>query len=931
MKQKLFALLLALWTGAWLLPVPVSGETVVDVRFQVIGGLWSNGTSEQTRSFAAGHVLSEEDIPWDMSPKTGYGGGSWVEDPLGTTVNEGTAFRFIFQKLISVTFDGNGGGWNDGAAQTETQVFAGAVCERWPEPPVRPGFAFWGWSLLPYGEAFDEHTAIHKDTTLYAQWRENRTLSFDENGGQWPQGAAPEADVPGGLVEAHLFPEVPRREGYAFHHWNTQPDGLGQVLEPGSVLQAHTTAYAQWRRIFILHLYENTGESPEILEHIAEEQGILTHSFPLPAPSRTGHTFLGWNTRLDGSGEEAAAGSLYTVDEANNPAALYAQWQRCSYQVSFEGIGEVRTCLWGDALGTLPEPGDPPENCRFGGWCTAGGQALGADTPVTDHLTLHPLWIPQARVTFQILGGIWQETGDDTYSCTLDQGEPLTQHLPTALPAPEYKAPGTWDVRPGNAADGALFTYACQERKRFSLVFDTEDLPIEVLEGHCPRLPSPTKPGHRFDGWYTAKTGGTQVDETTVIERPLSLFARWTPICTLTYHPNGGGQAPQPEVLPGTGGTLTFTVSHQVPERSGHSFQGWARTPDAREAEFHGGDPCQTQEDLTLYALWKRDIQYVTLTFLDRDTETARLTLESGQQPGTAMPQDPVRAGFRFLGWNTRPDGGGSVLTPETPVLASAAVYACWEPVPEVEVSFLDRGREVDWFTLDAGGTVGDQLPPPPIREGFVFLGWQTADGALFTNGTPVETDLQVHALWKKITRGTVVFMNESEEFSRLTLDLGASFGVHLPPAPERPGFRFLGWNTREDGTGKKLYKSTTIREDFTAWAQWQEIHYVTLTFHDRFHGSTTITLEENTASGPQFPENPTHRGYTFRGWYTQDNSRKVTKTTKIQEDTHLYAAWRQKSTTNARTGDAAPIRLCLTLLAASALALTAVFIKKRR
>jgi uncharacterized repeat protein (TIGR02543 family)/LPXTG-motif cell wall-anchored protein len=47
-------------------------------------------------------------------------------------------------------------------------------------------------------------------------------------------------------------------------------------------------------------------------------------------------------------------------------------------------------------------------------------------------------------------------------------------------------------------------------------------------------LPTPTRPGYTFDGWFTAETGGEQVTETYAQglkpTSDLTFFARWTPI-----------------------------------------------------------------------------------------------------------------------------------------------------------------------------------------------------------------------------------------------------------------------------------------------------------------------------------------------------------------------------------------------------------------
>lgn len=51
-------------------------------------------------------------------------------------------------------------------------------------------------------------------------------------------------------------------------------------------------------------------------------------------------------------------------------------------------------------------------------------------------------------------------------------------------------------------------------------------------------LPTPTRTGYRFDGWYTSATGGTVVNNTTIVTNSSAhtLYAHWSdieaPVCT---------------------------------------------------------------------------------------------------------------------------------------------------------------------------------------------------------------------------------------------------------------------------------------------------------------------------------------------------------------------------------------------------------------
>jgi len=47
-------------------------------------------------------------------------------------------------------------------------------------------------------------------------------------------------------------------------------------------------------------------------------------------------------------------------------------------------------------------------------------------------------------------------------------------------------------------------------------------------DGKLPSLPVPTRSGHRFDGWFTAASGGTQITRDTVFTADATVHAHWT-------------------------------------------------------------------------------------------------------------------------------------------------------------------------------------------------------------------------------------------------------------------------------------------------------------------------------------------------------------------------------------------------------------------
>ena len=118
-------------------------------------------------------------------------------------------------------------------------------------------------------------------------------------------------------------------------------------------------------------------------------------------------------------------------------------------------------------------------------------------------------------------------------------------------------------------------------------------------------LPTPTRSGYTFDGWYTNADGGSKVGANTTIKGNTTIYAHWTkndtptPVktYTLTYNANGGNVSP-------TSKTLNEGASYgelPTPTRNGYTFDGWF-------TELTGGNKVSANTTIngnaTIYAHW---------------------------------------------------------------------------------------------------------------------------------------------------------------------------------------------------------------------------------------------------------------------------------------------------------------------------------------
>ncbi len=122
-----------------------------------------------------------------------------------------------------------------------------------------------------------------------------------------------------------------------------------------------------------------------------------------------------------------------------------------------------------------------------------------------------------------------------------------------------------------------------------------------------------------------------------------------------------------------------------------------------------------------------------------------------------SQPTNPIRTGYRFLGWYTDEDCRNAYDF-NSPVTTDLTLYAGWEEESGEQeqreayfVTFLlrnDADALYQTVTVTPGATV--ERPADPEMDGFAFQGWYTdADGLnAFDFQTPINDDLILFAYW---------------------------------------------------------------------------------------------------------------------------------------------------------------------------------------
>ena len=334
-----------------------------------------------------------------------------------------------------------------------------------------------------------------------------------------------------------------------------------------------------------------------------------------------------------------------------------------------------------------------------------------------------------------------------------------------------------------------------------------------------------TRTGYTFKGWYDNEnlTGSPVTAIGGAETGNKEYWAKWEiNQYTITFDTNGGS-----EIAPITQDYGTEITVPDNPTRKGYTFKGWDKEiPETMPAD-----------NITVKAQW--GINQYTITFdTNGGSEIAPITQDYGTE--ITAPDNPTRKGYTFKGWDKE--------IPKTMPAENMTVKAQWE-INQYTITFdTNGGSEIAPITQDYGTEI--TAPDNPTRKGYTFKGWDKE----IPETMPAE-NMTVKAQWE-INQYTITFdTNGGSEIAPITQDYGTE--ITVPDNPTRKGYTFKGWD--------KEIPETMPADNITVKAQW-EINQYTITF-DTNGGSEIDSITQDYGTEITAPDNPTRKGYTFKGW----------------------------------------------------------------
>lgn len=469
-------------------------------------------------------------------------------------------------------------------------------------------------------------------------------------------------------------------------------------------------------------------------------------------PTYEGYEFLGWATTRDGNPEYGWGENQKRTITVSGSQTLYARWQEkesLTHQIIYDANGGV----WSDGetqdvVGTITTD----ESYEFGirqdqptrlGYLFMGWSEDKDAAPDSEDLlkSNDPLTVTGTKTLY----AIWADNRS-TYTLHYDANG------------------GDEDSVPDDRVDKSSSTYY-QMQVDFGTI--------------------PTRDGYTFLGWsvdkdakfpeftaggnvtitFTAAASGAPAEKTVYAIWEVETFKH-----VLTFDDNGGSGGPGSLVSPETPeDSYEFTIPKLAPTYDeAHIFRGWSEDPNASpdsEGILASGDKVTVTKELTLYAVWEvmEDIYHFELVYnLDGgvgdgfDTQIYQGTESSYDFEITQLT--PSKGKSAFLGWTTVEGSGIPVygwragqlneITADTENRV-IILYAVWKESAEVTYTVAfhsEGGSSVQPQTVQSGGRAVE--PRDPVRSGYQFTGWFTADGVAWDFSKAVTKDIDLYAHW---------------------------------------------------------------------------------------------------------------------------------------------------------------------------------------
>jgi len=702
------------------------------------------------------------------------------------------------------------------------------------------------------------------------------------------------------------------REHYTFVGWFDKDGEDGQqVTEIAKGSTGDKTLYARWAAVEYKITYTtNDGTLPDGVEN-PQIYTIESEDITLPTPSRNGYDFLGW---FGEDGKQAEVIEKGTTGDT----ALFAKWSEpIEYTISYNGVENATNTnptTYTVESGTILLVAAEKAGYEFEGWYDGENKKV---TEIAENSTgnveLTAKWSEPIEYTISY-NGVENATNTNPTTYTVESG--TIQLVAAEKAGYNFEAWFDKDGKVTKITKGStgnivltakwegLIEYTITVNVNGGTLPEGEAIPeTYTVETSDITLPTPTKDGYDFIGWYDGENNKIEKianGSTGNVE----LTAKWSEPIKYTITVNvDDGTLPEGAAIPETY-TVESIITLPIPTKNGFKFDGWYDND-----EFNGdaitGIAKGTTGNITLYAKWKI-IEYKIVYHTNCPESECSIVNNKGISMDSLLEKPQyynVLSGFdlpisksehyTFGGWYDKENN--KIEKIDEGSTGDIELTANWNATKYVISYELKGGTLPDGVENPQTYTFESETfkLPIPTKSGYTFEGWvdqyenpvgeiskhSSGSVTLYANWTPTEYSITYELNGGTLPEGAAIPETYTVESVDITL-----------PIPTKNGYTFEGWYDKENNKIEKIVKGST--GDVVLTAKWSEPIKYTISYNNVENATNdnpdTYTVESDTIQ----LVDAVKAGYDFAGWFDKDGEEVSAIAKGSTGDIELTAKW---------------------------------------
>jgi uncharacterized repeat protein (TIGR02543 family) len=308
-------------------------------------------------------------------------------------------------------------------------------------------------------------------------------------------------------------------------------------------------------------------------------------------------------------------------------------------------------------------------------------------------------------------------------------------------------------------------------------------LPATFRTGDTLTLPTPTKAGHSFEGWYFEDTFETPINQSQLPLNSFTAYAKWSiNSYTIAFISNEGSNVQS--ITEPYGSMITQPTN---PSRPGYLFAGWFIDETLENPYLFTTMPAN---DVMLFAKWNLEsysISYILNGGLLPESPSTFTLLT----PTISLPE-PTREGYTFDGWYLNEQFSGNKINEiTTGRIGNLELFAKWN-INSYTLTLIHHDAESTTENISLAFQENMELPLLDSKPGYTFVGWSFQNQLITQDYVMPSGDVTLEAIWQGNT--TLISFITNTNVIEISSTSGEAIGT-LPTLNMPEGYQFLGWS----------------------------------------------------------------------------------------------------------------------------------------